>query len=54
MRQALVMPDERRLAMGQRGPTLAERYRPERIGEQLIQVYQWLLGRGQRPGCVVL
>jgi glycosyltransferase involved in cell wall biosynthesis len=52
--EALAMSDDQRRAMGDRAFRLAERFRPGRIGEDLIQVYQWLLGTGPKPGCVVL
>ena len=53
LREALAMSDEQRRAMGGRAFQLAERFRPGRVGEDLIAVYQWLLGRGAQPGCVV-
>jgi glycosyltransferase involved in cell wall biosynthesis len=53
LREALVMSDEQRRIMGGRAFQLAERFRPRRVGEDLIAVYQWLLGKGAKPGCVV-
>src|ERR1035441_10673826 len=54
LREALAMSDEQRRAMGGRAFQLAERFRPGQVGEDLIAVYQWLLGRGAKPGCVLL
>jgi glycosyltransferase involved in cell wall biosynthesis len=52
--EALAMPDGQRRAMGHRAVPIAERFRPERIAADLIHLYEWLLGRGERPECVVL
>ena len=52
--EARAISDDQRRAMGERASQLAERFRPKRIGEDLIQVYQWLLGSEPRPRCVVL
>jgi len=54
LREALAMPEEQRLAMGRRAAGFAKRFRPEQVAADLIQVYQWLLRQGERPGCVVL
>jgi glycosyltransferase involved in cell wall biosynthesis len=54
LREALAMSDEERRTMGDRAFQLAERFRPGRVGEDLIAVYQWLLGSGAKPGCVLL
>jgi hypothetical protein len=48
------MPEEKRQAMGRRAAEFAKRFGPEQVVADLIQVYQWLLGRGERPSCVVL
>ena len=47
------MSDDHRQAMGRRALRLAERFRPARVGEDLIAVYQWLTGKGPKPGCVI-
>jgi glycosyltransferase involved in cell wall biosynthesis len=52
LRTAVGMSDEQRRAMGRRAFQLAEQFRPERIAEDLISVYQWLLARGAQPNCV--
>ena len=51
---ALAMTDDARWEMGRRATDFASRFRPERAGADLIQVYQWLLGGGPKPGCVVM
>ena len=33
---------------------LAAKFSPEQAGADLIQVYEWMLGTGPKPGCVVL
>jgi glycosyltransferase involved in cell wall biosynthesis len=53
LREALAMPEEKRQAMGRQAADFAQRFRPERAATDLIQVYQWLLGSGAKPGCVV-
>lgn len=52
LREALGMPQEQRKNMGKRAAGLSSRFSPERVGQDLIQVYQWLLGKGPRPECV--
>jgi glycosyltransferase involved in cell wall biosynthesis len=52
LRNALGMSEDQRRAMGRRAFQLAERFRPGRIAEDLIQVYQWLLCGSARPSCV--
>ena len=40
--------------MGRRGRQLVEeKYTWDRVAGQMIEVYEWLLGRGPRPDCVV-
>ena len=53
LREALAMPEENRQSMGQRAADFAKRFRPKQVAADLIQVYQWLLGQGERPKCVV-
>ena len=53
LREAVALSGEERLAMGRRGRALvAERYSWEHVAEQMRAVYAWLLGEGERPGCV--
>ena len=49
---ALAMSDDARQEMGRRAADFASRFRPERAAADLIQVYQWLLGRRDKPDCV--
>ena len=51
---AMAMTDGARQEMGRRATALAAKFSPERAGADLIQVYEWLLGKGPKPGCVVL
>ena len=53
LRQAIGLTDGERRGMGLRAADLAKRFSPEQTAADLIQVYEWLLGRGSRPGCVV-
>ena len=38
--------------MGGRGQVIGKGFAPDAIAAQLVAVYDWLLGRGRRPGCV--
>jgi poly(glycerol-phosphate) alpha-glucosyltransferase len=43
-----------REAMGARGRRLVEeKFQWARVAEQMTQVYDWVLGRGPRPACVL-
>jgi poly(glycerol-phosphate) alpha-glucosyltransferase len=47
--------DEELSAVGRRGRELAAtNYTWERIADQMVEVYDWLLGRAERPACVHL
>ncbi|WPL19411.1 D-inositol 3-phosphate glycosyltransferase [Thiorhodovibrio winogradskyi] len=47
------MADAERVAMGERGRVLVEqRFSWVRIAEQMLAVYQWVLGQGSKPDCV--
>jgi glycosyltransferase involved in cell wall biosynthesis len=49
------MSEEERLAMGRRGVALArDRFVWPRIAADMRAVYEWILGRGQKPSCVVM
>jgi poly(glycerol-phosphate) alpha-glucosyltransferase len=49
------MTDAERLAMGQRGRGLVEdKFTWQRVAEEMVSVYQWVLGGGQTPSCVTL
>lgn len=49
------MTDYERAAMGERGRALIEqRFNWPSIAEQMMSVYCWVLGQGERPGCVLM
>lgn len=51
--QVMTMPDDRRAALGQRGRALAgERFTWDAIAAEMSGVYEWALGRGDRPAIV--
>jgi glycosyltransferase involved in cell wall biosynthesis len=54
LREALALPEETRREMGRQALTYSARFRPEQAASDLIQVYQWLLGRGAKPECVAV
>ncbi|MEI7941071.1 MAG: glycosyltransferase, partial [Verrucomicrobiota bacterium] len=49
---AMAMPDDARQEMGRRAAVLAAKFGPEQVGADLIQVYEWMLGRRDKPECV--
>lgn len=52
---ALGLPDAERAAMGARGRAwMARDFGWDGIADRMAQVYAWCLGRGDRPGCVVI
>ena len=54
LRELFAMNDTSRLAMGARGRTLvAERFTWPKIARDMRAVYEWVLGGGQKPDCVV-
>lgn len=52
LREAMVLSDDERTAMGARGREYARRYDWDGIALQTIGVYRWLLGQEPRPDCV--
>jgi glycosyltransferase involved in cell wall biosynthesis len=54
LRETLEMPEEERREMGCHALKYSTQFRPEKAAAALMQVYQWLLGTGPKPGCVVL
>jgi glycosyltransferase involved in cell wall biosynthesis len=52
LREALETDARSLKEMGARGQSIGKNYAPEVIAAQLVSVYEWLLGRGDRPGCV--
>jgi glycosyltransferase involved in cell wall biosynthesis len=54
LRAALARTDEERQAMGCRGRQLVEaKYSWPGVAAQMLSVYQWMLGGGQKPECIV-
>lgn len=54
LRAAVALPDQERAAMGLRGRALVEdKYAWPAIASSLKELYLWLLGRGERPDCIV-
>ena len=54
LRRLLAMTDAEREAMGRNGRRLVdERFQWQRIGKTMTEVYDWILGRGARPECVM-
>jgi glycosyltransferase involved in cell wall biosynthesis len=54
MREATLLSDQERYEMGQRGRRLVEeKYAWPQIGRDMLAVYQWVLGQGPQPECVI-
>lgn len=53
LREALGLSDDERRAMGERGKEYVRRYNWEDIARQTIEVYRWILGKGDKPQCVL-
>jgi poly(glycerol-phosphate) alpha-glucosyltransferase len=54
LRQLIEMSDADRQAMGQRGLQLvSERFTWAKIASEMRVVYEWILGRGSKPSCVI-
>lgn len=48
------LPDHERKAMGERGRALvAQRFTWPHIAQQMLAVYRWVLGWGDKPDCVI-
>jgi glycosyltransferase involved in cell wall biosynthesis len=54
LREAFALTDEDRAAMGARGREYVKRFDWQRIAEQTLALYRWILGQGERPDCVRL
>jgi poly(glycerol-phosphate) alpha-glucosyltransferase len=53
--QLFSLTDSEREVMGGNGQSLVEQhYQWQRISKSMTEVYDWVLGRGPRPGCVSL
>ncbi len=50
LEEALSLPEAKRLEMGKNGRNLVEEnYSIEAVAEQMIQLYQWILKKGEKP-----
>ncbi len=50
LEEALSLPKAKRLEMGKNGRNLVEEnYSIEAVAEQMIQLYQWILKKGEKP-----
>lgn len=55
LEEFFAMPDAERAAMGKRGRLLTEtRFNIDHVAKQMHSVYQWALGEGSRPECVLV
>lgn len=55
LREATALPDVERRAMGERGRVLmARKFNWDRIAHDMRSVYEWLLGKAERPSTVYL
>lgn len=52
LRAATGLSDEARAAMGERGRVYVRRYDWDAIAGETVALYRWVLGQGDRPGCV--
>jgi glycosyltransferase involved in cell wall biosynthesis len=54
IQEATKLSDEERQAMGKRGRLLVEQnFGWPKIAEQMLSVYEWILGREEQPECVI-
>ena len=52
--ELFTMSEQERSAMGRQGRNLAERnYSWNRIGREMVAVYEWVQGQGPKPGGVI-
>ena len=54
LRAAMALSDAERAAMGARGRIYVRRYDWDAIAAETLALYRWVVGQGERPGCVRL
>lgn len=52
LQEAISLSDHERGEMGGRGRMFVQRYNWDVIAAQTVSAYQWLLGKGDKPGCI--
>ena len=53
LREAMNMDPASRMAMGEKGREYAREFDWPHIAQQTINTYQWVLGQGSKPDCVI-
>ena len=54
LQEAMSLSDAQRSEMGQRGQMLIEsKYSWEQTTGQMLEIYNWILGKGKRPNCLI-
>jgi len=53
LREAILLTDLERIAMGLRGREYVRRYDWDAIARQTAEVYRWVLNQGDKPECVI-
>jgi glycosyltransferase involved in cell wall biosynthesis len=54
LQAAMALPDVERQEMGERARQYAQRYEPEKIAHESVDLYRWLVYDAERPACVRL
>ena len=54
LQEAMALTDVERQAMGERARQYAQRYAPDNIAHELVDIYRWLACGAERPACVRL
>lgn len=52
LKEGMILSNAQRQVMGEKGRALTNRFRPERVAEDMIAVYRWLAGSLPPPKCV--
>jgi glycosyltransferase involved in cell wall biosynthesis len=51
LQAAIALPDVERQAMGERARQYAQRFSPEQIAHELVDLYRWMVYDAERPAC---